>query len=81
MPAPTSHAISGASSCMPVSDNFRHAYEQVLVLWLRWNDAHERITTELFERRADQLGVEELLSQVDELREQAVKASRTLLAN
>jgi len=63
-----------------VSEDFRHAYEQTLVLWLRWNDANERITTEMFEQRNDQDGIEALLSQVDELREQAVVASRALLA-
>ena len=54
-------------------------YQEALTLWLRWNDAHERINASLFEARQDLTQSAELLDQLDFLRQKAVKLSSELL--
>jgi hypothetical protein len=53
--------------------------EQALVLWLRWNDAHEQIQETLFARRHDPAITESLLDELDQLRDRAAALSRQLL--
>ena len=54
-------------------------YENALSMWLRWNEAHDQITSRMFDSREDPEGIEELLRQVDELRFRAIAAARALL--
>jgi hypothetical protein len=54
-------------------------FQEALLLWLRWNDAHQRMTGLLYESRQDQRTVEELLDQLDRLRQEAVQLSQELL--
>ncbi len=53
--------------------------EQALRLWLRWNDAYERLTGDMFEAAHDQSRVEALAEEVDRLRQQAIAAARNAL--
>ena len=53
-------------------------WKSALLMWLRWNDAYERLTSELF--KADQIGEsEELLDQLDEIRAMAIDLSKRAL--
>jgi hypothetical protein len=62
-----------------VSPELIMEYENALTLWLRWNDAHDRVSSEMFESRGNPERIEELYRQADELRAKAVAASRALL--
>ncbi len=53
---------------------------QVLRLWLRWNEAHERLCEEMYQARRDMRALEDKLDQLDLLRQQAVRLSKALLA-
>lgn len=55
-------------------------WEQVLSLWLEWNEVDERLTESLFTARSDPEQIEAILDQADRLRERAVELSRQLLA-
>lgn len=55
-------------------------YEEVLVEWLRWNDAHERITEELFQNRFDQDATDAFLNRIDEMRSAVVVRTKKLLS-
>lgn len=52
---------------------------EALVMWLRWNDAHEKCTERLFCEHCDPRQTEELLDQLDGLRHEAVRLSHELL--
>lgn len=52
---------------------------EALVMWLRWNDAHERITQRLYAEQSDPVRSEELLDQLDHLRRDAIRLSQELL--
>ena len=74
----SSNSTSSDSSQDDASDSRRRC-EQALVLWLRWNDAYERMTSQMFEHRENPERVEELLGQVDELRRQGVDTTKEIL--
>jgi hypothetical protein len=54
-------------------------YQEALLVWLRWNDAHERITTSLYGAGQDTRQIEQMLDHLDQLRMQAVRLSQELL--
>ena len=54
-------------------------YQDALLLWLRWNNAYERVTATLYDARHDPRKQEQLLDEMDQLRQQAVDFSRELL--
>jgi hypothetical protein len=54
------------------------AWKSALLMWLRWNDAYERLTSELFKTNQPRES-EELLDQLDEIRAMAVRLSRQAL--
>lgn len=74
----SSNSVPSKSSQADASDSRRRC-EQALVLWLRWNDAYERVTSEMFEQRDNPERVDQLLGQVDELRRQAVETTQAVL--
>jgi hypothetical protein len=53
--------------------------DAALVLWLRWNDAFERVNREMYLRRHEPEVLEALMSQLDELREEAVRQTDAVL--
>lgn len=55
-------------------------WEQVLILWLEWNEVYERLTERLFEAQGDLQRIEALLDEADRLRKRASELSRQLLA-
>lgn len=57
----------------------RGEWEHAIGLWLRWNDAYERLTAQMFDARQDQARLESLLDSLDRLRQEAIAASRKLL--
>ena len=54
-------------------------YQDALLLWLRWNSAYERSTAALYDARQNPREQEEIMDQMDQLRQQAVNLSRELL--
>ena len=52
---------------------------EALSLWLRWNSAHERVTSVMFQAELDQRKLEEAMDELDLLRQQAVRLSEELL--
>ncbi|MCH8046404.1 MAG: hypothetical protein IID44_22065 [Planctomycetes bacterium] len=59
--------------------NLGERYQDALLLWLRWNNAYERVTATLYDARHDPRKQEQLLDEMDQLRQQAVDFSRELL--
>ena len=68
-------AIARDAESAPPRGEFEHA----IGLWLRWNDAYERLTARMFDARQDQAQLESLLDSLDRLRQEAIAASRKLL--
>jgi len=52
---------------------------EALHLWLRWNSAYEHITEDMFRAGQDQRKLESLMDQMDQLRQQAIDLSRSVL--
>ena len=82
-----SHLPSQPSSFDPVplglpsvtSESSADRLEQALRLWLRWNDAYEHLTAEMFKVAHDQPRVEALAEEIDRRRQRAIAASRVAL--
>lgn len=55
-------------------------WEQVLSLWLEWNEVYERLTEQMFQAGSDPQRIEALLDEADRLRQRATELSRQLLA-
>jgi len=55
------------------------AFRDALIMWLRWNEAHERVTAQLFGENQSQEQLEMTLDQIDQLRAEAIRLSRDLL--
>jgi len=53
--------------------------EAALRLWLEWNEAYEDLTAQMFQAASDFARMEALADHLDQLRQQAVAASRELL--
>jgi hypothetical protein len=54
-------------------------FRDALVLWLRWNEAYERVTANMFCSGDDRRQLEALMDQMDQLRRRAIKLSHELL--
>jgi hypothetical protein len=54
-------------------------HQEALFLWLRWNDAHQRATSVLYDAGEDSARIEQILDQLDQLRLKAVQISQELL--
>jgi hypothetical protein len=52
---------------------------EVLTLWLRWNEASQQVTDRIFNNRDNPAKLQELLDDVDRIRQEAVSASQQLL--
>jgi hypothetical protein len=52
---------------------------EVLVKWLRWNEAYEQATNQLFLAGASPAQVEDFMDSMDQLRREAVALSHALL--
>ena len=57
----------------------RDRYQDALLLWLRWNNAYERVTAAIYDARQDPKKQEQLMDEMDQLRQQAVEISHELL--
>ncbi|MBI1901912.1 MAG: hypothetical protein HYS13_12480 [Planctomycetia bacterium] len=54
-------------------------WREALQAWVDWNDAHERVTREMFAAGHNQKAVEDALDRVEQLRRRALELSRKLL--
>jgi hypothetical protein len=63
-----------------MTDGNGSASHKALQLWLRWNDAYEKTTACMFDRGQDRRAIEDLMDQLDQLRLQAVRLSRTVVS-
>jgi len=52
---------------------------EALLLWLRWNDAHQQVSRLIYDAGEDASRIEQILDQLDQLRLKAVQASQELL--
>jgi len=55
------------------------AWKQALNLWLRWNEAHQRVADRMFRTGQDQQQIEDLMDQLDRVRREAVAQSEKLI--
>ena len=53
--------------------------ERALIAWLRWNDAYERVTAEMYKAGTNQRQLQDLMDQLDRLRREAISLSRKLV--
>lgn len=54
-------------------------WREALVLWLRWNQAYEHVTEQMFQAAQDPARLQQLMDQMDDLRREAVAQSQQLL--
>lgn len=54
-------------------------WREALVLWLRWNQAYEHVTEQMFQAGQDPARLQQLMDQMDDLRREAVAQSQQLL--
>jgi hypothetical protein len=52
---------------------------EALLLWLRWNDAYERVTERLYAGQFSPEQTEAVMDEVDDLRREAIRLSHELL--
>lgn len=52
---------------------------QVLQMWLRWHEASQKITERMFAERDNAQKLQEMLDDLDRLRQEAVAASQQIL--
>jgi hypothetical protein len=71
---PVVATMSTALSAAPTSSEL--AAHKAVRLWLRWNDAYEKVSACLYAAGPDPRRVEELSDELDQLRRQAIRLSR-----
>ena len=54
-------------------------WREVLELWLRWSEAYEQMAVRMYQAAHDQAKVEDIADQVDQLRQEALAATREVL--
>jgi len=59
----------------------QQSWKEALELWLRWNDCYEHVTAAAFAAEGDQQRLEDLMDEMDQVRQQALDLSRRLLAD
>jgi hypothetical protein len=69
-----------ASSRFQSESGSRAVDEAALVLWLRWNDAFEKVNREMYLHRSDPEVLDVLMSQLDDLRKEAVRQTEAALS-
>jgi hypothetical protein len=55
------------------------AWRETLELWLKWNKAHQQVTSKLFQDANRNQNVEDMMDQLDRMRRQAVAMSEQLI--
>jgi hypothetical protein len=81
-PSPTAAGRAEHNHQPPLSDSpkdLKSGWQEALRLWLRWNDAYEKVCEVLFQSRGDPQKLEQLMDRKDQIRQQAVELSRKLL--
>jgi hypothetical protein len=68
---------SAAASTMPGQPSWKEALE----LWLRWNECYEHVSAQAFAAGGDPRRLEELMDEMDQVRQQALDISRRLVAD
>ena len=64
----------------PASGKLKDALaEEALLLWLKWNNAYERVTMVMMQPGFSQEDLEEHMDQMDQLRHRAAELSRGVL--
>ena len=69
--------FGAGSRCAGVPDE---SWRDVLELWLSWNEAHEQVQARMFKAGENLHELECLLDRADEIRFEAVRRSKALLA-
>lgn len=59
--------------------DFKQLAIEALSLWLQWNRAYGQVTAFMYREGGDQQELEDLMDQMDQLRDRAVKLSRELV--
>jgi len=54
-------------------------WREALVLWLRWNQAYEHVTEQMFQAGQNPAQLQDIMDQMDDLRREAVAQSQQLL--
>lgn len=54
-------------------------WNKVLSMWLRWSEAYEEITSRMYRDGEDTQELESLMDEMDQVRQEAVKLSESLL--
>lgn len=54
-------------------------WREALVLWLRWNQAYEHVTEQMFQAGQDPARLQEMMDRMDDLRREAIAQSQQLL--
>ncbi len=70
---------SATPSHTPEASSPHEKWETALRLWLNWNDAYERMSSNLYEAGNDQRALEDLMDRMEQARQQAIDLSRELL--
>ena len=55
------------------------AWREAVGLWLDWNSAYEQVTERLFALGQDQRRLEDVMDQMDQVRQKAIRLSRQLV--
>jgi hypothetical protein len=81
-PLPTAGITGGEPrfSVHPPDPGSESAWREVLGLWLSWNEAHEQVDARMFKAGENLHELESLLDRADEMRFEAVRRSKLLLA-
>ena len=58
---------------------FKERAQEALHLWLRWNNAYERVTVAMTKPGGSQRQIEELMDQMDVLRRRAIELSQEIV--
>ncbi|HUS40939.1 MAG: hypothetical protein WBF93_15070 [Pirellulales bacterium] len=65
----------------PPAGSQAEAVRNVLLLWMKWNAAHEQLSSKMFEVGHNGAMLEDLMDHVDQLRREAVLISEQLMAS
>lgn len=61
------------------SESFDVRARELLENWLRWNEAYQQVTEQMFRQRENREKLHDLLDDLDRLRLEVASASRQLL--
>lgn len=69
----------GVNADRSTISDFEMRCREALVLWLRWNEAYERVTEQMYQPGTSQESLQDTMDQVEDLRRQAISLSQEML--